>query len=287
MTNLNLIDDYLANRMNEADKVSFEEKLQTDTELRQEFNFHKEIVNSIKETRKAELKSMLNQIPVSSAPSAAIGTGTKIAAGLIAGAILIGGFLYFINDEEAPLQKEPATEQPVEAEEPVEEQVPTVQEETPTEDKAEDYIPQKQEDKQPEISAQPEASQPAEISTPDVMDFEAEEDGVDIEQPEATTEAGDYSIDELFNSTIEVVTDNSRKKYDFHYQFKHDKLYLYGDFNEALYQILEFNRKDDDRTVILFYKNAYYMLDENQNDITALKAIEDQQLVGQLNRLRK
>ncbi|MGK7392762.1 MAG: hypothetical protein ACNS60_20575 [Candidatus Cyclobacteriaceae bacterium M2_1C_046] len=287
MTNLNLIDDYLANRMNDAERISFEEKLQADSELRQEFNFHKDIVNSIKEARKVELKSMLNEIPVSSAPTTGIGTGTKLAAGLIVGAIVIGGFLYFMDDDKAPFKDETTKEQSLQQEQTKEEAPEVVEEETIVEDQAEPTVPVEEQDQQPQVSAQPEVSRPAEISTPDVMDFETEENEIEIKQPEATAEAGDYSIKELFNSTIEVVTDNSKKKYDFHYQFKDNKLYLFGDFNEELYQILEFNKKDNERTVILYYKDAYYMLDENQKEITALKAIEDQQIVDQLNRLRK
>lgn len=289
MNNLNLIDDYLANRMTDAEKSSFEEKLQADNELRQEFNFHKDIVDSIKETRKAELKSMLNEIPVSSGTSYKPKVGTKIIAGVITGALVIGGLYYFMKEYDTPVDNEPAVEQTVEKQIHKPAETIASQEDNPVVEDIEEKAPvaeQKKEQLLKEEEKAPQTSKPAEISTPNVLDFDTDETDTDITQPEVSTEAGDFSAEELFHSTIEVVTDNTKKKYDFHYQFKDEKLYLYGSFDEDLYQILEFNTKEG-RTIILYYKDAYYLLNEHQKEITPLKIIEDEQLIDKLNRLRK
>ena len=52
-----LIDDYLAGNLTDANKLAFEKKLSIDSELRNEFELQKEIVNSIKDVNYDEIKS--------------------------------------------------------------------------------------------------------------------------------------------------------------------------------------------------------------------------------------
>lgn len=288
MANINLIDDYLANRMNDAEKVAFEERLNSDSELRQEFNFHKDIVSSIKEARKADLKSMLNDIPVSSGVSTGLKTGLKLSVAVITAAILIGGFIYFMDGEEKSLddKNNNVSEQVIPDSQDIEEEKHVIEE--LKEESIENVIEEKSVESKKEPTAKPEqkTSKPAEITTPNIVDFETDQEEAEITEPEVITEGGDYSTEQLFHSSIDVITDNSKKKYKFHYQFKDDKLYLFGDFDKELYQILEFNSKEG-RTIFLYYKDTYYLLKENQSEITPLSEIEDQKLINKLNSLRQ
>ena len=86
-------------------------------------------------------------------------------------------------------------------------------------------------------------------------------------------------------SSIEVDTDNTSKAYTFHYQFKNDKLLLYGPFDSSLYEILEIN--GGSHTVFLFYRNSYYHLNELEKEITPLIMIRDFELLEKLEKFRK
>src|SRR5881392_2908175 len=95
---LELLDDYLSNRLDAQEKARFENKLTQDPGLKSELELQQQFVDGIKKARTAELKSMLNNIPV---PPSATGTaaGAKIAAAVIAVAI-VGTSLYFYFDKD-------------------------------------------------------------------------------------------------------------------------------------------------------------------------------------------
>ncbi|CAN0439391.1 unnamed protein product, partial [Phaeothamnion confervicola] len=97
-----------------------------------------------------------------------------------------------------------------------------------------------------------------------------------------------YELEQMENikkafvtSSIEVETDTMSKKYNFHYVFKNNKLILYGAFERNLYEILEFIG-DEKRTVVLFYKSNYYLLDIAKAQPTKLTPIRDRKLLKML-----
>lgn len=269
--------------MNDAERSAFESRLANEPDLKQEYGFHKEIINSIQTERKMELKSMLNEIPVPSASNT--GNAGKIAASVVTAAVIVGAIFYFTKDNEPAISENIIVEDAASdtADNSIFENdtqaVEATDEPAPVEIK-----------KQPEISgaAKDPVVKPSKptITSPNLVDdFETEGTGTDVKAPEIYTETADISTEELFDSNIEVITDKTKKKYQFHYQFKGEKLYLYGDFSTGLYEILEFNSQQE-TTIILYFKEGYYLLDINQNDITPLKAIEDSSMVEKLNRLR-
>jgi hypothetical protein len=85
-------------------------------------------------------------------------------------------------------------------------------------------------------------------------------------------------------SHIAVETEASNAKYHFHYQFINSKLVLYGAFDKSLYEILEIN--GEHRTVFLFYKGSYYLLNEKESHVTPLEAIKDAALLRRLKEYR-
>jgi hypothetical protein len=86
-------------------------------------------------------------------------------------------------------------------------------------------------------------------------------------------------------TSLIVETDNTQKKFDFHYQFKEGKLILMGSFDTTLYEILEFIA-DDKRTIFLYYTGKYYLLDETKSKPTPLNPIKDSQLLKKLDTYR-
>lgn len=290
MNNLNLIDDYLANRMNDAEKNAFESRLGSDPELKQEFNFHKQIVNSIREERKAELKSMLDNIPVSPSSSGSTFGNSLKAIGTVAGitAVIVGAYFFTRNEEPVTTPTEETEEQAplnIIEDEPLEPASDPVKKT----DENNASAPVDVDEEEPQIAepSTPKEKTPAEIKTPNLVDdFENDNNAEEINEPEVFTETEDITTEELFNSNIEVIIDNSKKKLNFHYQFKDEKLYLFGAFDKGLYEILEFNN-DQGKTVILYYKENYYLINSENQEITPLKPIEDNSLTEKLDKLRE
>lgn len=66
MSNSELIDDYLTNRLSEQDRKSFEQQMDSNPALKADVELQKEIINGLKAARAAELKAMLNKVPISS-----------------------------------------------------------------------------------------------------------------------------------------------------------------------------------------------------------------------------
>src|SRR5687767_11416583 len=95
-----LLDDYLANRLGEKEKSAFEQKLNTDVDLKREFELQQQFINGIKKARVAELKAMMNKIPVPAGTSTGTAIGAKIALwAVVVGVIGTSLYLYFDKDE--------------------------------------------------------------------------------------------------------------------------------------------------------------------------------------------
>src|SRR6478609_8420878 len=104
MNNIELIDDYLTNRLTEKEKGAFEQQLASDPSLKADVELQKNIVEGIKGARAAELKSMLNNVPIGSPVSVSF-SALKVAAGIVGAGLLIGSIYYHMQPEgqkEAP-----------------------------------------------------------------------------------------------------------------------------------------------------------------------------------------
>lgn len=275
-----LLDDYLANKLNAEDAAAFEKQAQADPQLAQELNIQKGLVEGLKKARAAELKAMLNNIPVApvnGGNSALVKTGTWV---VVTGLVATGLYFYFSQEETAPAQI--VTQQPAVVVPEVKETEPSASEQTQTQpDK-------KQVEQQPVAVAEPEKKKektttptapavkpkPIEAYDPSAEETENAVKKYEKEQLEVVSKA-------FVTSSIEVEMDTMNKKYNFHYVFRDGKLILYGAFEKHLYEILEFIG-DEKRTVVLFYKTNYYLLDINKTTPTKLTAIRDQKLLKKL-----
>ena len=66
LTNEEFVSRYLDNELNPAQRLDFENKLLHDTDLKEELDLQKDLVEGIKEARRLELKSRLSNIPINS-----------------------------------------------------------------------------------------------------------------------------------------------------------------------------------------------------------------------------
>ena len=100
MSNTDLINAYFGNEMTDVERQDFEARLQNDPELKSEYNFQKEIVDAIKEARRADLKSMLDKVPVSGGS-----TGANVSVGKVVSAVVVTGLvglgIYYMWPEES------------------------------------------------------------------------------------------------------------------------------------------------------------------------------------------
>jgi hypothetical protein len=282
---LELLDDYLANRLDEKRKSDFEQKLNTDPDLKSELELQQQFIKGIKAARIAELKSMLSNVPVP-----AIQTGGTVAAGKIAvwtlfiGLIGTGIYFYVDQKDNKEIQSETKTEK---------------QQETP---KGQPLVVQPEQVKphedSPVVSAEKASSENKPLNSPKATKKKKKSEVAASKEPDIqvfdpTAESNDDAPANKNESTIPKVTvpsiiveiDSQNKKYNFHYQFRDGKLLLYGPFEQNLYEILEFF-SDDKQTMFLFYKDNYYLLNQHNSKLRPLTAIEDQALIKKLKEYR-
>lgn len=268
MSNFEKIDDYLSHRLPSEERASFEQSLNSDAALREEVANQERIIRSVQKARAAELKHMLQQVPV---PSGGLSTG-QIAASVIATGIVATG-LYFYFKPEAP----PA---PVETEVPevVVKPEPTVVEEPVLKPEEKAVAPAQEEPKRKTATRKPE---PKPVQKPDIKVADPTTELTATPEEEKTEAA---TKPELTVSKLQVITEAGDKKYSFHYMFAEGKLHLFGPFDRNLYEILEIT--GESHAVFLFYKENYYLLDEAKITFTPLAPIRDGQLLKKLREYR-
>jgi len=283
MVNFEHIDDYLSNRLQEQERKAFEQQLEGDPTLKEEVEFQRKVVEGVRNARMAELKTMLNNVPVSG--GSAWG-GAKIAAAIVSAGI-ISTMIYLNMGHDATTTAEVATET-----------VPTITT-TPDNGKNKEEAVLTDESSVKEQAA--ETSEPTTSSEAKKKGNEETKVTSPVRKPDinVTDPSGELSADEkktegevsrtgrseISPSNMEVITGIDDKKHNFHYQFSQGKLMLYGPFDKTLYEILEIH--GEGHAVFLYYRENYYLLDESQSKITQLQAIRDGELLKKLRDYRR
>ncbi|MFZ5970223.1 MAG: anti-sigma factor family protein [Bacteroidota bacterium] len=280
MKNFELIDDYLTDRLKGEERVEFERQLASNAALQKEVKLQQQILEGIKNARAAELKSMLNKVPV--------GYGVhfdfplmRMAAGLIGAGVLAAAIYYYFRPE---IQLEDASTDLLKKTEklnpapPSEKQKPRADSATQKEP-TKNSSPLKEKVKVKPIKAeviQPVVKPVIEVTNP--SEELTEEDNVN-DMPAALASA------RVTAAQVELEVDSSNKKYDFHYQFEGPRLMLYGSFDKSLFEVIEINGVE--HSLFLFYKDQFYLLDEQQHSIRKLAPIMDKVLIAKLREYRK
>jgi hypothetical protein len=278
MSNVELIDDYLTNRLNQQDRSAFEAQMKSDPTLKADVEIQSQIVEGLKKARASELKAMLNKVPVGGTSSM---SPLQIAAGVMGTAILVSSIYFYFKPDTTPEVPKVTTtlEDSSKQNEPIEE-TPALQEEKKD-------IPANEE--KVEVTTEHKSVAPLEpkaaaksVTKPalDVLDPSSE-----LTESTATRGSVESSKPVRASSKMEVEVDSSNKKYAFHYQFVSNKMILFGSFDKGLYEILEINGNIN--SMFLFYKENYYLLDDSKNEITPLEMIRDKTLLQKLKEYRK
>ncbi len=280
MNNFELIDDYLTNRLGDAEKVAFEMQLASDPTLKADVELQKQILEGVKRMRAAELKAMLQKVSVGGSATFNMPM-LRMAAGVIGAGLLIAALsFYFRNGNEAPNMSTSIEDSIHKVDpkdfEPLEEPTASTKPVEKKEEKAIEQVESKSDNTKKEIV------KPTEQVKPKIEAVDPSNEMID--NSEKGSIGKETSKSAITASHIAVDVDSSSKKYTFHYQFNKGKLMLYGSFDKTLYEILEIN--GENHSVFMFYRDNYYLLNEKQSSITTLEPIKDKALIARLSEYR-
>jgi len=294
--NIEQIDLYLTDQLSAGERSQFEELIQQDPLLKEELRFQEEIIQSVKTNRAAQLKARLDNIQL---PGPGIGEGAvgslKVAGPILAIAAAGLGTYFYLQEPAVP-ETTPPTEQITQITEEVKnpvmdqqiesmpitegqkeavETVPVPEAKEPVAKTAGEIVAQ-----EPEVA--PEA--PSERVQPNLIDISGDDDLGNAEEmvdlPTLPVEAEE--LNEVLEMSVKKIKDG---KHNFHYQNYNDKLYLYGDFHNVPYEILDLAGAES-RKLYLYYQDKFYRIKPDQTEISALEVIADQDLVNELAALR-
>ncbi len=278
-----LLDDYLANRMPAEERAAFEQKIQADPALQQSMAMQQALITSIRQARAAELKGMLNNVPISSIPGNTNALLTKTLVGVGVAAV-IGTAIYLLSNT----QQEVNTVTPTQADsaEAILAPAPTTITNTP-----EQTIVAEASTVKKEVSKSTSTKKKAKktVTPAPIADkIKVFDPSEDLQNGSTEPSENDIlAIDDIstsFKASIAVTVDSTSRRHTFHYQLENDALLLYGPFEKNLFEILEFF-SDNKRTAFLYYKKTYYYLKETDKT-TALAPVQDPALLNKLRQYR-
>lgn len=281
MTNSERIEAYFNNELPEAEKQQLLNDVNSDPSLKSEFQFQQEVVDGIKAFRKKELIARLDNVQIASTGQAVLLKTLGVIG--IAGIATVSTFMWVNNnsDNETVIDKTEIvlpqeTEQPSEVTETI----------APVTDEKEDKLVIKpivqNKIAEKEVIPQESAADMPSIVIPEVMEPDSSSDAIledDLEAPEAI---GSSEINISTSTNVNVVLS---KKYTFHYQVKEGQLTLYGDFEDAPFEVIEMKTNKGIKSY-LYYKNNFFGLNNISEDILPLKRIDNKGLIEELEKRR-
>ncbi|MCS6824768.1 MAG: hypothetical protein NZ529_10765 [Cytophagaceae bacterium] len=288
--NYELIDQYLSGNMSVSEAREFEWQISQDPLLKNEVDFQRDIINSIREYRKAQLKSRLNNIKVGNGYLS--GTASKIAASIVAGTVITASIWYIVNinnttskEQESQIIK---TEQ-IQAEQQKNTTTQTLSSEIVDTETNHTQVANSQnkkvKNKQPILDENASKENATAINTPEGIHSNSEDRELqlgDSQLPQSSI--GNESINKLHIDEVKI--DASNKK-DFSYKYSDNKLYLYGDFESKTYSIVEYVPANKVKQFYLNFEGKYYELKPNQYKPVKLRAITDSSTIAALQALEK
>lgn len=299
-----MIDAYLEGRMSEGEMRDFELQLKKDPIMENEFQLQKDIVSSLKEYRKAELKARFEGINVGSPWMGAGFNAVNITLSVVLTSLLgVGVFFYANRGDNAPaITAEETTPEAIHREKispltPISPDAPS-KGDAGIADNFREIVPpatsqtrsvvtenaarQKEAERPLPVTGSNRTTDPA-AGQPNIVEFEndgALASGEPIQLPENTLSG----LGTTSPAPLEVEKKEDRKHH-FHYQYYNSKLYLYGDFKNIPYELLELNNSAG-KMLYMYYKDNFYYIQDSQMEIVPLKRITDPELTTELNELR-
>lgn len=273
-----LIEDYLTGKLSEKQKLEFEAQLKSNPDLNKDLMLQKDIISSIKDARKAELKSMLNNVNVSS------GNGMNYFPLQMAGAVLITSLLavatYFYFSEGNQKTSDRST----------------IEETTPSNDgNSEQGLPTISNGKgsvNEETTVQQEEPAATQETVSESPEATSTEDGSGTTDATTDTTSDASSKSAIGTETAEGqpggsglnVETKKDRNHAFHYQYYEDKLFLYGDFKGNAYEIVKLPTPAGIR-LYMSYDGRFYKMEKSRK-IKPFELVEDPELIEQLQKAK-
>lgn len=307
------IEAMLRGELSSKEQAQLLDLAEKDPLVKQEIAYQKALQNGFAESKKAQLKTMLQNTPLPPVTGGS-GLGGFTSAqwiGASVATVVAGvGLVYLLNSKPetpsnatSPTKTEqvlsPKVDEPISGNGSLSEsegvEVPTVTEPTEVENEVPTQV-------DPKNSAQPATvakvvkpsnsvavrSQPTETASaptvteaPDFSDGSKDfkvEDKPSIELPKANS--GDLAPTKIV--PFEVKKDANNK---FHYQYFDGRVYLLGDFDKNIIELVELNTKQG-KQMFLQYNKQYFALQMGTYKPTALSAIEDKAVIETLKNLK-
>ena len=314
------LDDYLLGRLSPQEADAFAARAAQDPLLAQELRLQQDVVAGLRRARAAQLKTRLEQLPTPAAPTFTV--GQWVGFGVASVAVVAGALsLYLAQQPDRDLQRADSARQAAQVYTPSEVEEPSLAAAAPTpapvaeEPSAADALTEARpeaaiESPQPSQAkpspqangsmptAEPlyvarkktttqragnTASSPAALNT-DTPDEEAGNAG-SIDKPGVSAPASGKVVE---NNEIKTKPDVIIRQADeLAYQYFDNRLFLYGSFGDAIYELLELVSAKEGRRLYVFYKDRFYTVQRNVREVTPLQPVTDSKLEGELTLLRK
>jgi hypothetical protein len=274
MSRIEQIDDFLSNQLSEAERAAFEQQMAGDSTLRSEVEMQRAIIEGIKNARVAELKAMLNKVPVAGGGASFNFSPIRLAAGIMAVGVITVAMYHYLKPETMRKAAADVVTQP-------EKQVQQLEvQEQPQAPETAPIASEKDEQAQPKTRRQQRKAEPAQQPAIHAVDPSDELSTPDAERLPAPAEVSAS----IAVAKLDVVVDSSHKKFDRHYRFSDGKLLLYGNFKDT-YEILEVHGAS--RSLFLVYQEQYYLLDEAKRTTTRLQPVAEGPLLNKLREFQR
>ena len=283
MTNSERIEAYFNNELPEAEKEQLLQDMDTDASLKSEFQFQEEIINGIKAYRKEQLIARLDNIQIATTGQSLLLKTIGVVG--IATVATIGTYIWLGTTDKQVDQSENSTTTEIIVNQPQEAI------ETPVDEKA---VPEDAEKIEPSSATTTTENQKEKVirkktekATPSVIVPQVQEPDEDVA---ITTDEDLTSPDAMATSAVRLNSNTDveikmSKKYNFHYQIKDGTLILYGQFNDAPFEVIEMKTNNGIKSY-LFYKENFYGLNTDSEDIKPLLTINNEALIKELNKRR-
>ncbi|MGM0579602.1 MAG: hypothetical protein ACQETL_02905 [Bacteroidota bacterium] len=277
-----LIEAYFEGSISPAEKAMLDAKINSDPLVKAEFDLQQNIVKGISNARKQELKSRLASIDLPTNTGILTGSGVKWLAGTVAGVTIFGSILYWslisFDENIKPLDlnvnhkiefKNESLAHFPHLDKETEEVKEELTEKTSEELKASNTKPEKDITKKDATAkVQPQAL----LSYEDDKIFSNQNEEEELEN----TESREIAHNRADKTEIEFL-DAVENGDDFHYRYYNSKLYLYGNFKNVPYQIIELNDKGK-KQLFLSHNDEVYTIKDNTTEVTELRKIQDEML---------
>jgi hypothetical protein len=286
---LELLDDYLRNRLDPQEKSAFEQALKNDAALQRELRVQQRVVEGLRKARVAELKQLLNNVPVTAVPGEGMSMLAKVGAWLVVAGLAGGGLYIYYNSEEQPADNISANTPHLAPDTHADDKAthPAVENIQPPLVKGDETNKESVQDQAVDSGQKISESTTGDPVAPAARDvFEPADETRTAESSSATDSGkGTAGVITTPSITVEAGINGNNGKYNFHYQFKDNKLFLYGVFEKNLYELMEFF-SNNKRTLFLYYKDRYYLLSEDDSKVKRLTPISDPALLKKLRDYR-